>query len=59
VNTRSRLSALEAAARKAWWEWGNYAKWTICDSCCEPAHCVAARRRGPFLCLGCFDQDEP
>jgi hypothetical protein len=53
------VSALERAARRAWWEWGDYAKWTICDGCLEVAYCLAARRSGPWLCLGCFDQGEP
>ena len=50
------LSRLERDARRAWVEWGAaFAKWTGCDRCGELSHCRAARRRGPFLCLTCFD----
>ena len=58
MNTRAKLSALEASARRAWWEWAQFAKWTICDGCFEPAYCCARRRSGPWLCLGCFDQEQ-
>lgn len=36
--------------------WGVYAKATVCADCGDLAYCRAARRSGPFLCLGCWDQ---
>jgi hypothetical protein len=52
-------SALERAARALWRDWGGaWAKFTACHRCGELAYCGAARRRGPYLCLECFDVSE-
>jgi hypothetical protein len=49
-------TSLELAASLAFREWGRFAKWTICARCSARAYCRAKRSRGPFVCLGCFDQ---
>lgn len=51
------LTALERAARSAWIGWGDYAQFTVCSGCQQFLHC-RSRRRGRWLCLECFDQDQ-
>ena len=48
------MSAMEAAARRAWEHWGTDAKHTTCESCGTVAYC---RRHGRsrWLCLECWD----
>jgi len=53
------MNTLERAARRAWLDWGVYAKWTQCSECGDLAYCCAARRRRRFLCFDCFDQVVP
>lgn len=50
------LSALEQAAAIAWMEWGQYAKWSICDGCGRFRYCRAPGPRAHFLCIECWDQ---
>lgn len=48
-------NAMERAALAAWWEWAVFAKHTFCHVCRRNRYCGAARRRGPWLCVDCFD----
>lgn len=52
------MLALERQAREAWAVWGPYAKATVCAACGSMENCHAARVRGPFVCVACFDQEE-
>lgn len=46
----------EAAARRLWASWGEWAGHTRCSRCAELRYCRARRSsRGPYLCLTCFD----
>ena len=49
------MPTLEDAVRQAWVAWGEYAQWNTCGGCGEFRYCRRARR-GPWLCLDCFDQ---
>lgn len=52
----ARPSPLEAEAHRLWRDWGGgWSRYTICAGCRELVYCGAARRAGPFLCVGCFD----
>jgi hypothetical protein len=46
---------MEAVARWLWIAWGEYAKFTDCDECGSTGYCHAAKLRGRWLCLDCFD----
>jgi hypothetical protein len=49
-------SPFELETRRLWHEWGNaWSRYTLCHGCGLVRYCGAARRGGPFLCLGCFD----
>jgi hypothetical protein len=50
-----RVNTLERAARARFEGWAVYRKFTRCDSCAWQRYCGAARKRGPFLCVDCFD----
>ena len=52
---RGGVDQFEAAARRLWSMWGEYRGHRICDECQRPRYCHAARRRGRWLCLDCFD----
>jgi hypothetical protein len=43
------------AARSLWSGWGEFRRHTVCDECGGHRYCHAARRRGRWLCLDCFD----
>ena len=50
------MTTLEQAVREAWVAWGYVdVKWTACDDCHEVRVCRRGRR-GPWLCMECFDQ---
>jgi len=53
------MTTLAMAALRAWKGWAAYMKHTTCARCREEHYCGAARRRGPWLCLDCFDQHPP
>ena len=55
MKTAQKGSALEQTARRLWQAWGEFRRYTLCDECGEARYCHAARRRGRFLCLDCFD----
>ena len=46
---------MEAHARARWNGWGEFRRHTRCDECGGDRYCHAARRRGRWLCLDCFD----
>jgi hypothetical protein len=45
----------EAAARWLWRLWGEWGRHTVCHGCGAVRYCMAQRRRGPWLCVDCFD----
>lgn len=49
------MNRFEERARALWLGWGDFRKFTVCDRCSEAVFCCAARRRGPWLCISCFD----
>jgi len=50
---------IERGAMRLWREWGGaWSRYTVCHSCGSATYCGAARRRGPYLCVDCFDQSE-
>ena len=50
------MSQLERQAIRNWLIWAAYRKSTFCADCNRRLTCGAARKSGPFLCPGCFDQ---
>jgi hypothetical protein len=50
-------TTLERLVRNAWLAWGDYAQHTVCQGCGRFVYC-RRHRRGPWLCLDCFDQKE-
>jgi len=46
---------LERVARRAWVEWGEFAKFTLCDVCGELCYCRRCRGGTRWLCLLCHD----
>jgi hypothetical protein len=49
----------ERAVHRAFSEWAEWRKWTMCWDCDHWGDCGACHRRGPFLCVGCFDVRSP
>jgi len=45
----------ETATRAVWREWGRYARFGFCAECGGHLYVRAARGRGPYLCIDCFD----
>ena len=50
------MTNLEVAARQAWRTWAVYQMHTFCHGCGGQLYCGARRRRGPWLCVDCYDQ---
>jgi len=46
---------MEARAKWLFHAWGEFRRHTTCEECGELRYCHAARRRGRWLCLTCFD----
>lgn len=49
------MNTLEAAATRAWREWGEFRKWTYCAHCQRFTPCVGKTSSGPFVCVVCHD----
>jgi hypothetical protein len=55
---RRREPGNETPDRGLWLGWGrSWSRYTTCHGCGIVRYCGAARRAGPYLCLGCFDPD--